>query len=234
MQKFKKPLTVIAIVMGALVLGAVIMGVLNALVADGAWHFGWESYRYEDSGYEIGGASVPSRTVRHIDLDWLDGDVTVLPCDDKYISLSEKGSGILEEEDLLRWHLSEDGSTLTVKYRKSAWFLSGSEDMRKELILRIPREMLADLQTLSITTRRGNVSLSNVEPKTLVIDTQRGDVTLSYTEDASFSLVWTGEKGSLASDLPLTRVEDAYLYRDGRSRLSITSKYGDLTLKLLE
>ncbi len=234
MQKFKKPLTVIAIVMGALLLGAVVMGVLNALVADGAWHFGWESYRYEDSGYEIGGASVPSRAVRHIDLDWLDGDVTVLPCEDKYISLSEKGSGILEEEDLLRWHLSEDGSTLTVKYRKSAWFLSGSEDMRKELILRIPREMLADLQTLSITTRRGNVSLSSIEPKTLAIDTQRGDVTLSYTEDASFSLVWTGEKGSLASDLPLTRVEDAYLYRDGRSRLSITSKYGDLTLKLLE
>ena len=62
MQKFKKPLTVIAIVMGALLLGAVVMGVLNALVADGAWHFGWESYRYEDSGYEIGGASVPSRT----------------------------------------------------------------------------------------------------------------------------------------------------------------------------
>ena len=234
MQKFKKPLTVIAIVMGALLLGAVVMGVLNALVADGAWHFGWESYRYEDSGYEIGGASVPSRTVRHIDLDWLDGDVTVLPCDDKYISFSEQSSGTLKDEDELRWHLSEDGSTLTVKCRKSAWFLSASADTRKTLVLRIPRQMLADLQTLSITTRRGNVSLSSIEPKTLVIDTQRGDVTLSYTEDASFSLVWTGEKGSLASDLPLTRVEDAYLYRDGQSRLSITSKYGDLTLKLLE
>lgn len=235
MHKLKKPLAIVGIVMGALVIGAVIMGVLNALVANGEWHFGWESYRYEDSGYEIGGASVPSLSVRCIELDWLDGEVTVLPCDDKYISFSEKGSGTtLKEEDKLRWHLSEDGSTLTLKCRESAWFLSASTDTRKTLILRIPREMLAEMQDLRISTKNGSVSLLEIAPETLTVSTQRGDVTLSYTDKASFSLLWTGEKGELVSDLPLTQRDGTYLYGDGKSRLQITSKYGDLTVKLVD
>lgn len=230
MEKFKKPLIVIGIVAAALVVGTVIMGILNALVADGSWHFGWESYRYDESGYEVGGASVPSVTVSRIDLDWLDGSVTVLPCDDKYISISEVGQGSIAEDNRLRWSLSEDGSTLSIKYRKSAWFLSASLDRSKTLVLRIPRTMLEGLEELSIRTVRGTVTLQGVSAEQVRINSERGDVRLAFTQDASFTLFWEGREGSMISDLPLEQKENGYCYGAGKDQFLLASKYGELTV----
>lgn len=229
-MKWKKALAIIGIVAGALVLLTVVIGILNALVADGGWHFGWESYRYNEEGYQEGGASVPSLDVTTIDIDWLDGSVTILPCDDKYISLSERSREGLEEGQTLRWCLSEDGRTLTVKYRKSSWFLSASVDRSKELVLRIPKGLLEELNVLKVKTDRGTVSVSGVEAANIEIRTERGDVFLSYDKDSSFSLQWEGEKGRLVSDLPLTEENGAYRYGDGESKVCVTSKWGDLMI----
>lgn len=233
-MKLKKMLTIVGVLAGALVLLTVVIGVLNALVADGGWHFGWESYRYDEEGYEDGGASVPSLNVTNIDIDWLDGSVKILPCNDKYISLSERGVGGIGETQTLRWRLSEDGSTLSVKYRKSSWFLSASVDRNKELVLRIPRTLLEGLESLKVTTCRGEISVEGIEAERLEIVTEHGDVRLAYAEDASFTLQWTGEKGKIVSDLLLTEENGAYRYGEGRNSVVVKSKKGDLVLTVLD
>ena len=233
-MKLKKPLFIVGIVAGALLVLTVVLGIFNALVADGGWYFGWESYRYDEEGYEKGGSSVPSLQVTAIDIDWLDGSVTVLPCDDKYISLSERAVGGLEEGQTLRWRLSEDGSTLSVKYRKSSWFLGASVNRNKELVLRVPRGLLEGLTELKIKTARGTVTVQGIEAANTEILTERGDVRLSYDRDASFALQWAGEKGKLVSDLPLTEENGLYRYGDGKGKLCVTSKWGDLMITALD
>ena len=165
-------------IVGALLVCAVGLGVVNGLAADGAWTFGWLDYRYEGQ-YEVGSGSVAGSNreeLKKLCLDWLDGSVRVIPCDDALISLTEDSSKALTEGDELRWGFSEDGRTLTVMYRKSAWYFEGTRGEGKSLILRIPRKILAQLEEIEISTRGAEVYLENLETNGIRIATQRGNV----------------------------------------------------------
>ena len=184
-------------IMGALLVGAVILGVVNGLAADGAWTFGWLYYRYEVQ-YEMGSGSVRCSNregLKEIRLDWLEGNVRVVPCDDALISLTEDSSMTLADGDQLRWGFNEDGSVLTVKYRKSAWYFEGNRGEGKSLILRIPRRILENLELLEITTRGAQVSLENLDTEKIIVTTQGGDVKGVGCEVDALSL--SSKRGSL-------------------------------------
>lgn len=165
-------------ILGALLVCAVGLGVVNGLAADGAWTFGWLDYRYEGQ-YQIGSGSVAGSNraeLKKLSLDWLDGSVRVVPCDDALISLTEDSSKALTEGDELRWGFSEDCSTLTVMYRKSAWYFEGTRGEGKSLILRIPRKILAQLEEIEISTRGAEVHLEKLDTNAIRVTTQRGNV----------------------------------------------------------
>ena len=185
------------ITVGALLVCAVVLGVVNGLVADGAWTFGWLDYRYEGT-YEMGSGSVPGSNregLKKIRLDWLEGSVRVIPCDDALISLTEESSMTLTEGDQLRWGFNEDGSVLTVMYRKSAWYFEGNRGEGKSLILRIPRRILAGLESLEITARGAQVTLEDLDTNQILVTTRHGNVTGKGC--AVESLALTSKRGSL-------------------------------------
>lgn len=252
-QKFKKPLIVTAIVLGVLVLGAVVVGILNATVAGGSWSFGWSDYRYDESGYEIGSGTVQAPNVTAIDVDWIDGSVHIVVCDDMYLSLTEASRLDLTEDSLLRWHVSEDGKTLTVKYRKSSWFFGSSENKNKDLILRVPRRMLETLQSLTVNTVSSNVTLTGVtakqmnvksltgdvtvackiSPETLSVEGTSGKIKLVLPTDAGFSLEHVTETGRITVDFRHEQTNGRYVYRVPNAPTTIVkviSPKGDLTV----
>lgn len=118
--KLKKMLPILAIVVGALILGAIVVGILNALLANGTWSFGWSDYRYDDSNYRIGDGTIAAPNVTEIEVDWIDGRIEILPCDDMFLSVTEFSANELTEDSRLRWRVSEDGKSLSIKYRKSS------------------------------------------------------------------------------------------------------------------
>lgn len=170
----KKALKITLIVVAALVVGAILLGVLNALFGD-KWSL-WTDYTYDDSGFTVGDGSIAVENLTEIDLDWVDGTVTVISCKDAYPSLTEKSENELTESSLLRWHLSEDGK-LTIKYRESSFFLGRGKNKQKDLILRVPERFAANL-SIKIHVSSTNVFLDGIAAKSVRVESDKGNVAM--------------------------------------------------------
>ncbi len=177
-RKPKKILTVSLIVVGVLVGAAVLLGVLNALIGKGSWNIGWVSYRYDDSAYQIGDGTVPATDIERITLDWIDGKVKIELCDDMFLSMSESAATALGEDTQLRWCISEDGTALSIKYRKSSSFFASFGNSEKILILRIPKRMFPQLQSLEVTSESAPITLIGMEAEAISVKSVSGDLTL--------------------------------------------------------
>lgn len=178
-RKMKKIAIIASIVVGVIIVGAVIFGVLNALVGKGTWSTGWNDYRYDERGFSVGDATLPADTLTEIDVDWIDGAVLIVPCQDAYPSLTEKTADGAELPDSarLRWRVSEDGSKLTVKYRKSSWFFGfGNQNRNKTLILRIPERMLPQIKLMDVECVSGNIVLDNLQVAALDLENMSGNI----------------------------------------------------------
>ena len=187
-MNMKKATVIVGIVVGALLLGAVALGVLNAVFAGGAWSFGWNDYTYDDSGYSVGEGTLYATELTHIDLDWVDGRVEILACEDRYPSLSETCPNELTQESLVHWRISEDGKTLSVKYRASSKFFGSGENKNKNLILRVPKAMLGDLKQVSVHSVTASVVLSGISAERLEISSSSGVLLLDNCKAKNVSL----------------------------------------------
>ncbi len=106
-------------------------------------------YRYDNaSAYNVGN-STTAETIRSIDIDWLAGDIEILPADDDgvAVSISEDYPG--EDDDhRLRW-LVVNGE-LRIKFCKPYWLLGASDLPTKRLTIRLPASMLDALEQVKI------------------------------------------------------------------------------------
>ncbi len=217
MKKFKKPLIILGIVLGSILLLAVILGVLNATVGGGEWNLGWTSYSYDDTGYEVGSGSVFASDIEQIDLDWIDGSVELVSCQDDFISLTEDSPLQLTEESLLRWRVSEDGRTLTVKYRKPSWFFGNAQNKQKRLILRVPERMLETMDSIKIKAVSSSVTADGIRAQSLTVENRLGKTELTDCVCVDLSL------SSTAGELSF---EGAVA-----GAASLVSRSGDVTLR---
>lgn len=252
LKKLKKPLLITLAVAGALALLAVLLGVLNAVLGNGEWTFFWKTYRYDDTGYTVGDGTVYSDTLKHLDVDWIDGSVEIVVCQDFYPSVSERITGDVTESRRMRFLVSEDGSTLSVKYRAPSSFLVGSEDKPKDLILRIPERMLSGMEELCVKTASAEISVDAIPFKTVRIegntgriglginaDTERvsvaagsADVTLFVDDAPSLTLRYTTERGGVPMlDVPFERVGETFVCGAGEVSVDVETVSGELTVK---
>lgn len=216
-MKLKKGIRIGTMAVGGIVLLAVVLGVLNALVGGGNWYLGWQSYRYDDSGYETGDGTVRADSVRRIVVDWVDGEVEIVSCQDRYLSLTEESREELTDANLLRWQVSEDGETLTVRYRKSSWFLGSSGRKNKKLILRIPEQIQETLTSLELEAVSASVTLSEVRAERITLTGTSGRITLNGC--CANALEVTGGKGEIFADGTFSGA----VRLDGAGNLSLNS-----------
>ncbi|MBQ8214479.1 MAG: DUF4097 family beta strand repeat protein [Clostridia bacterium] len=184
----KRILIITASVAGGLIAVAVLLGVLNAVVADGKWTFGWNDYRYDETGYEIGSATVPYDTVTRIEIDWIDGMVTLQSCQDSYISITEQSEDELHESVKLRWRVSDNGKTLSIKYRKSSYYFNMSaEDRNKVLTVRIPETLLEKMEDIELSVVSSNIMLENIKAESFSLETVSGNFIAEECDMLAFS-----------------------------------------------
>ncbi len=237
MKKFKKPLIILGIVLGAILVLAVILGILNATVGGGEWNLGWTDYNYDDTGYEVGSGSVFATGIETIDLDWIDGSVEIVTCQDAFISLTEGSSLQLTEDSLLRWCVSEDGKTLTVKYRKPSWFFGDTQNKQKYLILRVPEGMLENMDAIKIKTVSASVALNGIRAQSLTVENRLGDTKLSNCTCVDLSLDSTAGELSFAGEVSgnaslVTRGADVLLRTSVTPRALTVATVRDVELYL--
>ena len=151
---------VLLMVIGCLLAAVLVFSILGAVSGESA--LGWQSYRYSGEGYTVGEGTVPHANITRIELDWLDGAVEIVACDDTFVSLTESADTPLAEAMKVRWRVDENG-TLSIKYRKSTWFVGfGMGQANKKLTLRIPKSMFASIETLAVEATSADVAVSDL------------------------------------------------------------------------
>ncbi len=251
-MKKKKVLFAVLIVLGIAVLAAVLLGVLNGVLGNGEWTFGWTAYRYDDTGYEIGSGTVYTDALTTLDIDWVDGRVEIVVCEDYYPSVSERYDLELTEASYMRRHLSEDGTTLTVKYRKPSSFFGSDENKKKDLIVRIPERMLGQLDRLCLNVRSsevvidalgfletdvtstvGNVSLKyHPRMEQVNVESKSGNVSILSKEAPSMTLSHELKKGNAPTlDFFFEEKEACLVCGKGETLAYIKSARGNLSIK---
>ena len=230
-MKNKKIIKYTACVLGGLIVGAILLGVLNGLVGKGEWNLGWTNYRYDDSAYRTGERTIPAPAVESIDLDWIDGSVTVVICQDAYISVSETAPAELTEKTQLHWFVSEDGKTLSIKYRGSSSFFGTNKDKEKDLILRIPEKLLGQLQTLNINAVSSNVTVSNIIIENINVQTASGNVKIELPEATAFTLTHETKRGGTPTvDFPVTQEGNTYKSGTDGMGINVTTNSGKVAV----
>ncbi len=159
----KRPISssaVVRIVIWSLVLcilcGVFAVSMLAQAVADtgrgigGIFSFG--NYHYgEESTYTVGGGEI-TETVCDLNISWLNGNVEILPAEKgaSGITISEDYDGT-DKDICLRYRVR--GGKLDIKFQKSlSVFGIQRQTPEKKLTVRIPQEMLDDLDEVSIDT----------------------------------------------------------------------------------
>lgn len=229
--KNKNILKYAAFVIGGLLIGAILLGVLNGLVGKGEWNLGWTNYRYDDSAYKVGEGSIAAPNIESIDLDWIDGNVSVVICQDAYISITESAPADLTDKTRVHWSVSEDGKSLSIKYRASSSFFGTNKDKEKDLILRIPEKLLGQLKNLNINAVSSNVTVSDIIIDNIDIQTASGDVNLELPEGSAFTLTHQTKRGGTPTiDFPVTQEGNTYVCGTDGIEINVKTNSGKVVV----
>ena len=230
-MKNKNILKYAAFIIGGLFIGAILLGVLNGLVGKGEWNLGWTNYRYDDSAYKVGGGSIAAPNVESIALDWIDGNVSVVICQDAYISITESAPADLTEKTRVHWYVSEDGKSLSIQYRASSSFFGTNKDKEKDLILRIPEKLLGQLKNLNINAVSSNVTVSDIIIDNIDIKTASGNVNFELPEGSAFTLTHQTKRGGTPTiDFPVTQEGNTYVCGMAGIKINVQTNNGKVAV----
>lgn len=127
-------------------------------------------YNYADGDkYTAGGTRITDE-VKDIEINWVDGKVSVVPYDGDDIILSEEADRNLTEKKKMHWRL--DGKTLRVQYAGSGALRV--TNMQKELTVMLPESLLLD--DVKVIVVSAGVEAEGLNADKLEITTVSGDV----------------------------------------------------------
>jgi hypothetical protein len=154
----------------------------KALIQNGRWDWMFFSIDSDDS-YDndfdpSGSYTIDDASVHRLSLDWVDGDITILACDDEVISLEESASTALTEDNCLRYRVSS--GTLEIRSQRSGGragiSFSGTHSARKSLVLKLPQALAAELTDISLDVVGSNVTIKGVSATSAQMDTVSGSL----------------------------------------------------------
>ncbi len=131
-----------------------------------------------DDAYLIGGASVSGATIDSLEVNWVNGSITVNPTDGDGITFTESPT---DNEDFQLRYLV-DGNTLKIQFCKSHVTVKSLDDCRKDLTITVPAKVYNTLQIESVSA---DVNINATDASNLVVDNVSG----AYTVTGSFGNV---------------------------------------------
>ncbi len=147
---------------------AVILLIAVAVTLKGIFSGSLFGYANADK-YTAGEAEI-SGTVRNLEIDWLNGKVTLAYHGGHTIGLHEASPKPISEDMKLRWWL--DGDTLRVRFAKSGFRLTWTQE--KELTVSLPEGIAFHDVTVRATS--GTLNLPEVKTDTLSLEVTSGDI----------------------------------------------------------
>lgn len=224
----------------------------------------WTDLVYDnESAYTVGGGQT-AESVKEIDIDWVEGNVTVEYCDGDSLTISESADGEIPEKLALRYLVEEE--KLTVKCASNG--RHRIKDLDKKLFVGIPRgtrldklvidsvsgdiKVEADAATLQIDTVSGEIN-ARVDAEEITVDTVSANVNLYlgdfsslevntvsgniYTylpQNLGFKLSYSTVSGIFSSPLEFRKGGKDYIRLDGESSMEVSTVSGKLSVDAVE
>ncbi len=169
-EKAKRPVSASAVT--RLVIWSVVLAILLPLFVVGMWgsRFGIDdvrigqiiiggiNYHYADDDSYLVGNGTSDKTVTAIEIEWVAGDITIIPAEDgvETISVSETYDG--NDDDLqMRWRIMD--GVLTIRHRAPHWGIGiFNRAKEKNLTVTLPKTMLDGMRKVSIEAVEGQVT----------------------------------------------------------------------------
>lgn len=187
---------------GLLLCALLLLSLTFALCACGA------DYYYDHAEkYSVGGVTLEQAVV-NLDIDWIDGGVTVVYGEGQSVSLVETSQKTLEQRDLMRWWL--DGDTLRIRYAENGHHTYGK--LNKQLTVTLPARPLTEIK---VSSQSGSIHLDRVTADQVHLTTASGAVDAvcaaaqAEIKAASGKVTYTDSGGGLTGDGMQLRVHTA-------------------------
>jgi len=168
-----KILTIICWVISALALVGLAIWFLTGSIFGGWFNNIGGNFNIQGIGFSIQSLTGPfdnrySETVNTTDLhsiriDWVAGEVTVIPHDGNDIQITESAQRSLDNNEQMR--ISKNDGTLNIRFRENNIGIINMP--RKNLEVLVPRGLSEDLRTLSISTTAGSIYTRDFKTTTL-------------------------------------------------------------------
>lgn len=180
---------------------------------------------------------VDGRNLDGIEIEWVAGDITILPKDVQEITISE--SDVKDEKYAMRWHV--DDRTLEIDFCEeglmSGFGISFGADISKDLYIYVPRDW--DCRNLEIDAASATVEISDMTIGELDLDGADGIVRLNNCDvrdldidTASGNVFFSGALDALDFDAASANFTGEF--RNTPSRIDMDSMDGKLDITLPE
>lgn len=158
----------------------------------------FDSVTYANADQYTAGDTEITEKVENIEIDWLTGNVSVVPHSGNTVLVSEKAEAGMPEELRVHWWL--EGATLHVKFAASGTGFRQFHAWHKDLIVTVPETL--SLDDVVIQAASAEIEARDLAAETLSVSTASGDMDICCTAN-------TIRLKSASGNLQLTQQEQA-------------------------
>ena len=136
-------------------------------------------YSYADASRYTAGGTVITGPADSLEIDWIDGSVTVAYHGENTVEISETARKNLSDAEKLQWWL--DGTALHIKYARSETSVSGNP--QKNLTVTLPESAGTPLKSVEIAAVSAAVRCRPLYAETTCLSTVSGSIDVECAAD---------------------------------------------------
>lgn len=133
--------------------------------------------------YTAGSTEFDGTQVDTLDINWIDGSVSVTRYDGDTVTITESSEKELTEAQTV--HTWLDGSTLHIQYCKSGELLTG-KNLEKSLEIQLPKDL--ELKKVGVEAASTDTVVEDISAKEFDVDIASGTTKLQHCSGDSFSI----------------------------------------------
>ncbi len=156
---------------------------------------GSTNYSYANASRYTAGGTVIAHPVDSLEIDWIDGGVTVAYHKENTVEISETAKRNLSDAEKLHWWL--DGDTLRIKYARSDTTITGNP--QKKLTVTLPESADSPLKSVEIASVSGSIHCVPLYAETVKLSAVSGSINAECAADTLKASTVSGKIALTAS-----------------------------------
>lgn len=191
------------------------------------------SYSYANASRYAAGGTVITGAVDSLEIDWIDGGVSVAYHKENTVEISETAKRNLSGAEKLHWWL--DGTTLRVKYARSETTITGNP--QKKLTVTLPESASVPLKSVEIATVSGSIRCVPLYAETVKLSSVSGSINAECAADDLNASTVSGKitLNASANEIKLSATSGAVDAGIGHAKaLDISSASGKIRVNATE